>query len=233
MKPPYLTFYRQNAWYQTDSPSPSNRFPSLRKRGPPKTLIKNEMKRLLISILFVTCLGWHHAGAQSFAIKNNLLYDAIATPNLGVEIGLGDKTTLEVMAGYNPWTLSKAENKKIKHVMVMPEFRYWFCEKFNGHFIGAHTGYAFYNIGGVQLPHIAADMKNHRYQGWATGLGVAYGYQWVLSKRWNIEASVGAGWVVTQYDKYQCVECGRFRGTDLHHYFGPTKAAVSFIYIIK
>ncbi len=174
-----------------------------------------------------------HMDAQVFAIKNNLLYDATTTLNLGVEIGTGDKTTLEIMGGYNPWVLNQAKHMKIKHAMVMPEFRYWFCEKFNGHFIGAHTGYAFYNIGGIQLPHVPQPMKEHRYQGWATGLGVAYGYQWVIGKRWNLEASLGAGWVYTRFDKYQCVECGRFRGSSDHHYFGPTKAAISFIYIIK
>ncbi len=190
------------------------------------------MKKLLICILSI--LAWCHlASAQDIAVKTNLLYDATTTMNVGMEFGLGDKTSLEVLAGYNPWVLNKEQHKKIKHVMVMPEFRYWFCEKFNGHFIGAHTGYAFYNIGGVQLPHIAQPMKEHRYQGWATGLGVAYGYQWVIGKRWNLEASLGAGWVYTRYDKYQCVDCGRFRGSDDHHYFGPTKAAISIIYLIK
>ncbi len=191
------------------------------------------MKRLLTCFLTVFCCWGGYLCAQNLAIKNNLLYDATTTLNLGVEIGFGEKTSLEVMGGYNPWTLNKTDHKKIKHVMVMPEFRYWFCENFNGHFVGAHTGYAFYNIGGVQLPHIAKPMKEHRYQGWATGLGIAYGYQWVIGKRWNLEASIGAGWVYTRYDKYQCVECGRFRGTDDYHYFGPTKAAISFIYIIK
>ncbi len=191
------------------------------------------MKKLLVCILFFLIWGGHSLSAQDFAIKNNLLYDATTTLNLGVEIGTSPKTSLEIMGGYNPWTLNKQKNQKIKHIMIMPEFRYWFCERFNGHFIGAHTGYAFYNIGGVQLPHISKPMKDHRYQGWATGLGLAYGYQWVIGKRWNLEASVGAGWVYTRFDKYQCVECGRFRGSNDHHYFGPTKAAISFIYIIK
>ncbi len=190
------------------------------------------MKKLLTCIVFAF-VWFIHADAQVIGIKNNLLYDATATINLGVEFGLGEKTSLEVMGGYNPWTLNKEENRKIKHIMVMPEFRYWFCERFNGSFIGAHTGYAFYNIGAIKLPYWPEDMDQHRYQGWATGLGLVYGHQWVIGKRWNLEASIGAGWVYTCYDKYQCVECGRFRGTNDYHYFGPTKAAISFIYFIK
>ena len=34
--------------------------------------------------------------AQHFALKNNLLYDATTTPNLGFEVGLSKKVTLDV-----------------------------------------------------------------------------------------------------------------------------------------
>lgn len=60
--------------------------------------------------------------------------------------------------------------------MVMPEFRYWLCERYNGHFFGLHSGYAFYNISGVRIPFQSKSTKDHRYQGWATGLGLSYGY---------------------------------------------------------
>ena len=69
-----------------------------------------------------------------------------------MEFGLGEQTTLELTGGYNPWTLDKEQNKKLKHWLVMPEFRYWLCERFNGHFFGIHTGYTFYNISGVRIP---------------------------------------------------------------------------------
>ena len=68
--------------------------------------------------------------AQHFALKNNLLYDATTTPNLGFEVGLSKKVTLDVSAGYNPFKFN--DGKKLKHRLVMPEVRYWTCEKFNG-----------------------------------------------------------------------------------------------------
>ncbi|WP_352423154.1 DUF3575 domain-containing protein, partial [Proteiniphilum sp.] len=44
------------------------------------------------------------AFAQKVAIKNNLLYDATATPNLALEMALSRKMTLELGAGVNPFT---------------------------------------------------------------------------------------------------------------------------------
>lgn len=46
----------------------------------------------------------------------------------------------------------------------MPEFRYWLCERYNGHFFGLHSGYVFYNISGVRVLFQDKSTKNHRYQ---------------------------------------------------------------------
>lgn len=170
---------------------------------------------------------------RDIAVKTNLLYWSSTTPNLSLEFGLGKRTTLDLTGAYNPWTLNKDKNKKIKHWMVMPEFRYWLCERYNGHFFGLHSGYAFYNISGVRIPFQSKSTKDHRYQGWATGLGLSYGYSWILGKRWNLEATIGLGYIYTQYDKYECATCGKFKGNKDKHYFGPTKAGISLIYIIK
>ena len=134
-------------------------------------------------------------------------------------------------ADYNAWDFSKG--RKWRHLMVQPEARYWFCERFNGHFFGLHTGYGEYNISRVRVPFLKKSMRDHRYQGWATGLGISYGYSWLLGKRWNLEATLGFGYVYTKFDRYECATCGEFRGSNDRHYFGPTKAGISIIYIIK
>ena len=41
------------------------------------------------------------------------------------------------------------------------------------------------------------------------------------------------GYIYTNYDKYECATCGKFKGSQDKHYFGPTKAGISLIYIIK
>lgn len=173
------------------------------------------------------------ASAQKVALKTNALYWATTTPNLSVELGLGKRTTLDLTGGYNPWTLDKASNRKKKHWLVMPEFRYWLCERFSGHFFGIHSGYAFYNISNVRIPFSGKATKEHRYEGWATGAGISYGHSWIIGKRWNIEATLGVGYIYTKYDKYNCATCGKFNENRSKHYFGPTKAGISIVYMLK
>ncbi len=184
---------------------------------------------LILFMIFVTILTY----SQKIGVKTNLLYDATTTPNLGFEFSLSPRWTLDLSGGYNPWILNKDKNKKIKHFIVMPEARYWFCEHFQGHFLGIHSGYSQYNISSVRLPFQSKSTRYHRYQGWGTGIGLAYGYSWILGKRWNLEASLGAGYIFTKYDKYDCITCGKFKGKEKHHYLGPTKAGLSIIYMIK
>ena len=117
------------------------------------------MKKYLL--LWIACVAVIHTSyAQSnrdmvsksfpfWGIKTNLLYDAGTTLNLGAEFRLSPYLTLDVSGNYNPWTFS--DNKKFKHVSVQPELRYWIYEPFNGHFLGAHLLYTFYNVGGVKL----------------------------------------------------------------------------------
>ena len=172
--------------------------------------------------------------AQEVGLKTNLLYDAALSPNLGVEIGLAPKWTLELSGQFNLWTI---KNHKWKHWVVQPEARYWFCERFDGHFIGIHGLGGQYNaanlgvdldILGINFNHLAG----RRYQGWGVGGGIVYGYAWPVHKHWNVEAEIGVGYIYTKYDIYPCTECGTKIASDRHkNYWGPTKAAVNIVYL--
>jgi hypothetical protein len=65
------------------------------------------------------------------------------------------------------------------------------------------------------------------------GGGLTLGHQWILNKRWSIEAAIGAGYARVHYDKYNCGECGSKIETKNSNYWGVTKAALSIIYFIK
>ena len=165
--------------------------------------------------------------AQKWAVKSNLLYDATATINLGVEAALGPRVTLDISGNYNPWEFGDA---RWKHWLIQPEVRYWLCERFNGHFFGLHAHYAEYNAGGINFN---ADFHRHRYQGHLYGAGLSYGYQWLIGKRWNLEATVGLGYARLWDRKYPIAECGEVIRTRSRNYFGPTKIGLALIFIIK
>ncbi|MCD7976334.1 MAG: DUF3575 domain-containing protein [Tannerellaceae bacterium] len=192
-------------------------------------------KRLLTVLLLLVSLSIYAdpplspVTTPNWGIKTNALYWATATPNLGVEIGIGKKSTLDISGGYNPFTFK--DDKKWKHWLVQPEYRWWFCEKFNGHFVGVHAHYGEYNVGGLTM--FSENMENNRYQGRLYGGGLSYGYQWILGDRWNLQAEIGVGYAYLDYDKFECGDCGKKLKEDNRHYFGVTKTAVSLIYIIK
>ncbi len=191
-------------------------------------------KKMMITML--ACLGISlTAIAQKVAIKTNLLYDATTTFNLGAEFGLSPQWTLDMSGNYNPWTFS--HNKKWKHWQVQPEARYWFCNKMMGHFIGLHALGGQYNLGNIDADFMLmgtdfSKLKDHRFEGWMVGAGIAYGYAWTLSKHWNLEAEIGLGYVFSKYDKYNCEKCGeKIESDQSHHYVGPTKAALNLVYV--
>jgi hypothetical protein len=186
------------------------------------------MRRKLMTAAFIA-LSLNLCRAQ-VAIKNNVLYDATTTPNIGVEVGVNDKTTAQLFYGLNPWKFS--DTKQMRHWVLMPEYRWWTCSKFNGHFFGIHAMGGEFNVQGIDEPlKIINNLKEKRYEGWFIGGGITYGYQWILSKHWNIEASIGVGYDYIQYKKYDCGECGNLTEQSHTHYVGPTKLALSMVYL--
>lgn len=162
-----------------------------------------------------------------FAVKTNALYWATTTPNLGFEVALSPKITLDISGNYNPWTFS--DNEKLKHWLVQPELRYWLCDRFSGHFLGIHAHYTEFNVGGIKM----LGLDKYRYQGNLYGGGISYGYHWILSKRWSIEGVIGVGYAHIEYDKYKCRKCGSKINSGHTNYVGPTKVGINLIYVIK
>lgn len=194
------------------------------------------MKKILLT-LFVCFIAIGSIRSQEstpgvylpkFAVKTNALYWATSTTNLGMEFALSPKHTLDISGNWNPFTYS--HGKKLKHWGVQPEFRYWTCERFNGHFFGIHAHYADFNVANIKQ----LGLKGRKYQGDLYGAGVSYGYQWVLGNHWNLEATIGLGYARINYDKYEgCGSCGKKVKDGNKNYFGPTKVGLSLIYVIK
>ena len=154
------------------------------------------MKRYFLLTISLLLLCGISSNAQRFAVKTNALYWASATPNLGVEVAMGERWTFEVEGGYNPWTFNNEKNMKARHWLVSPEFRYWFCNSFQGHFIGINGNCTQFNIGAVPVPVQKAfislndstepDLEKSRVEGWAVGAGLTYGYAFPIARRGNV-----------------------------------------------
>lgn len=84
--------------------------------------------KILLAAGFLLVFGTSiHAQVQrnetylpKFAIKTNALYWATSTPNLGIEVGLAKKLTLDISGNYNPWKFG--DDRQIKHWLVQPNY---------------------------------------------------------------------------------------------------------------
>ena len=115
--------------------------------------------RLLIVALLVAV----SANAQQLGLKTNLLYWGTTTPNIGLELQTGRKHTIQAFYGVNPWKFDN--HKSIRHWVVQPEYRHWFCQAFNGWFVGVHAMGGQFNAGGFKMPFgLLKEFKDHRYE---------------------------------------------------------------------
>lgn len=144
------------------------------------------------------------------ALKNNLAYDAILTPNLQLEIRLTPKWSLELGAGFNPFPLDDTKFPKWRHLSAWIAPRYWFCHVFNRGFLSFNAAYAHYNVAGNAWPvaWMYPQVKENRYQGDAVMGGLSYGWHFAISPHFSIELEGGVDAGYTWYDQFECKHCG-------------------------
>lgn len=175
------------------------------------------------------------AAAQQTGVRTNALYWLTSTPNLGVDIRIGHRSTIALQGGYNPFLFpsykkgSKDVNPKLLHWFVLPEYRYWFCRTYERWFLSAYGIYGKYNIEGVPF----LGKREERYRGMAAGGGIGAGYQWPLGKHCGIELMIGIGYLYLKYDKFAGGTCGMRKESAERHWIGPNRIAVSFSYYIR
>ena len=61
--------------------------------------MNNSMMKPFFLLVFLLCSAG--AFSQKVALKNNLAYDALKTPNLSLEFSMGRKWTLDTQVGMN------------------------------------------------------------------------------------------------------------------------------------
>ena len=182
------------------------------------------------------------AAAQVVGIKTNLLYDATATINAGIEVGIAPHWTIDLSGNLNLWTWDN--NMKWKHWMVQPEVRYWLCQRFAGHFFALHALAGQFNFGNIHIfghaipqrfNFLGTDyslLSTGRYEGWAFGGGLGYGYALPLGKHWNLEFELGLGAIYSIADGFECDICNRPTDKDLRKLRpAVTKAEIGIVYL--
>ncbi|MBR5399686.1 MAG: DUF3575 domain-containing protein [Bacteroidales bacterium] len=168
-----------------------------------------------------------------FAIKTNLLYDFVATPNLSIEIPIKNKWSIGAEYDF-PWWIWKDNSRAFQIQYWNIYLRRWLGNRakkdvLSGWFVGLNAGGGYYDI----EPH--RSLPHRGYQGWGLTGAFEAGYAFYLSSRWSFELSVAAGYMHTDYSKYKAVmddEHLVWQHDDHRDWFGPTKVNASLVYLI-
>lgn len=194
------------------------------------------------ALVTVFLVAWSlSAAAQGVvSLRNNILWDATGTPNLGIEFKISDHATLGFNGAFKPWPRflawdnDQTKDARWRHLTLAPEFR-WYTKEANapGLFFGADLVYSHFNLGAFNVPiGPYADLQVHRIQGDIYGGTAFIGYGWGLSKHFRLEVEAGAGAGYRNATEYECAHCGAEVGPSNGVTFVP-KAGVNIVWNIE
>lgn len=183
-----------------------------------KHLVQNHLRAVFILAVLFSVFT---ANAQRIGLKTNALYWAAMSPNLGVELRVNRHLTFNFEGTYS---FLNVGNNDVNAIMFTPEMRYWFSARPQaGHFIGLAGIGANYDITKDQACH----------KGDAFGAGLTYGYSFVLSRHWSLEATIGAGQVY-RHEKSYAKDSAEPEQVNVKKWqWAPIKVGATFVYIIK
>ncbi len=193
------------------------------------------VKKIFVSVvLLIACMSADRVGAQTVALRNNLLYDATLTPNLGADIRVDSLWTIGALVGLNAWDIDKDKNKKWRHLLIAPNVRRWLNDTlFHKRYIEADLIYSHYNVGNTKIPFgLYSGVKDRRLQGDLIALGGKYGYSWILARHWRIEAEAGIAVGYAWFKEYECATCGKQLGNGDRIFLLP-QLGINVVYIIN
>ncbi len=170
------------------------------------------------------------------AVRTNLLMDAVVIPNIGVEVSLGKRVTLAADWFYT-WFSNDSRHRYWQTYGGYLTLRKYFGRKaqcegysqprfcFTGHHVGVYASGLTYDFewGG----------KGYQADHFGFGGGVEYGYSTRIGRRLNLDFNIGVGFQDGEYKEYEPID-GRYvwTATRKRHWFGPTKAEISLVWLI-
>lgn len=154
-----------------------------------------------------------------FALKNNIVYDAILMPNLELEWLFNKDWSASIEGDVAWWKPSFDHIYRL--AIISPEVRYHFRQRgpWHGMYAGAFLGGGLYQLekGGP---------TGHRGEGVMAGL--SFGYMWPIGRHFSLEAGIGAGYMYTRYKDYENRGGHKvYLRTKSLNYFGPLKLKFS------
>ena len=166
--------------------------------------------------------------ASYFALKSNLLYDALLVPNLSLEASIGSGWTLGA-GGMLAWWSKDAKHRYWRIYGGDLEIRKYFgtlskSKPLQGHHLGIYGEFLTYDF----------EFGAKGYQSKATyAAGIKYGYSHPIAKRLNLDFALGIGYLHSNYKTYVPRDgCYVYQETKKQKWLGPTQAEISLVWLL-
>lgn len=172
-----------------------------------------------------------------FALKSNMLYDAALVPNMGAELYLGGRISLNANWMYAWWS-NNSSNLFWRIYGGDIGIRAWLGRKakmkpLTGHHLGAYISAFTYDFELGGRGYMGGEPGGDIFNRANYAVGVEYGYSLPIARRLNIDFSVGVGYMWGTYHEYLPIDgCYVWQVTKNRHYWGPIKAEVSLVWLI-
>lgn len=171
------------------------------------------------------------------AIKNNMLYDLAAVPNLGAEFYLGKK--FSIAANYmHAWWKKEEKSFYWRYYGADASIRWWFgkpsrIKPLQGHHLGVNYQILTYDFQ-LGKTGIMAGMPGDNLAARANHIvALEYGYSLPVAKRLNLDFSIAGGYHWGLFEEYETVDGHPvWQATKRRQYFGPTKVEISLVWLI-
>lgn len=173
-----------------------------------------------------------------FALKTNLVLDALSVVNIAAELPIGERWSV-VAEVTHPWWRSWKSDFTMQIESYHSEVKYWLGdrslrEQLEGWSVGAYGGWGRYDI---------QPFNPKGVQGQFSDIGVVIGYAHPIAKNLNLEYSLGVGYLSTKYENYKMAydtdEYGDIKVTPFPWMQNslksilPTRCGVSLVWTIK
>ena len=166
--------------------------------------------------------------ASYYALKSNLLYDALLIPNLSLEASIGSGWTLGA-GGMFAWWSKDAKHRYWRIYGGDLEIRKYFgtlakSKPLQGHHLGIYGDFLTYDF----------EFGAKGYQSKATyAAGIKYGYSHPIATRLNLDFALGIGYLHSNYKTYVPRDgCYVYQETKKRKWLGPTQAEISLVWLL-
>ena len=226
---PALRESKLYVWYDKKQPQP------IEKQAQPIAEAKTETEQAVEVAVDVTetkmCRPFY------MNIRTNLLYDALAVPNVGAEFYIGKNFSAGGNWAYSWWS----NNSKHRFWRIYGGalfLRKWLgkaahAKPLTGHHVGVYAMALTYDIEWGGKGYLGGKPEGNIFNNPTIGVGLEYGYSLPIAKRLNLDFSLGLGYLSGKYYEYKPLDgCYVWQSTHKRNWYGPSKAEISLVWLI-